>query len=1009
VANFQVLESGLRVPRWIAAFDFIDDEFGCRGLVYDEALAADEIKELRDCAGNLPVMSRKEFVDSVLLAKAYELRATIVSSPFAWSRLAFRHKPASGEPDGFSFQFSDRMYRCRPQLKHRDNRTAKELDPRFRIIAAKAQQSLMSFTAKGKPGPVEQSRSRAWRGNITDITSVATAFFTEPYTLPELCQLLGTETKPGTIIRGQALSITDAAERCLVNVKAIWECYEKLGAFWSELRIPNTPMQWLFSGASIGKALLKETGLKAWLEQQPEFSPDILDKIMQTFHPGRADIRWVRKPVIGADVDIKGCYSTSMILADLQAFMISKGGETFDCTEQVRRRQSVFTRSYLRDPEHIRHPFPSDITVPYNSYAVIVKVQADGDYLPVRYEQAEGNLGYLVTMVTSKEPMWVTLADCDMSQIHIGKPVKVLEAIGFKPLSPQPNLRPITLAGKTIDLYHDSFVQASVELRDEIKRKAAGARSEQLARVADMLKEISVAMSYGVFAELNAEDLSAPVTRTMPDGEQLIEHQEEIPGQLFDPLIATTVTGLSRLWLACLESLIEEHKLDYALMHTDGVFIIKGNKIIRDLDEDGISMGVKAVRPLTEKEFICYLEEIQAWFKPLYPYGDRDNPNAQFLKLEPENFHPETGEWQPACCFAIGINSHVLYKAVDGVPVIRKFSEHTLGSVMPPYIGGQKASIPEPLPGLIKDPSKRWIYDAWYSTLTNTVWIDNKPVATRYPASTPAILRSFDRYNEDKSYSDQIRPWDIVQAYWGRGTKDKGYWLAPASADPFKPALVINRDTGEIRSPENMHFVTYLDMFGDHQAPHDEDMIRHGEIADQQIFYEGPLLRPHFVKKGRRISIGKEMHKLIDLETRNDPDTSRLTVRLERKRNDSSRCRQSRLGERRGIDVSAEFMEECDDTYNDQHVVESLRTVCKQIGQTAVANALGVGQPRISKMLRSGKIDMRYKAEIVAWARQRLNEREPDYLVEDDESDDRGSEREAEGFRQIDIDVSSLQ
>jgi hypothetical protein len=60
-------------------------------------------------------------------------------------------------------------------------------------------------------------------------------------------------------------------------------------------------------------------------------------------------------------------------------------------------------------------------------------------------------------------------------------------------------------------------------------------------------------------------------------------------------------------------------------------------------------------------------------------------------------------------------------------------------------------------------------------------------------------------------------------------------------------------------------------------------------------------------------------------------------------------------------------------------------------------------------MLRSGKIDMRYKAEIVAWARQRLNEREPDYLVEDDESDDRGSEREAEGFRQIDIDVSSLQ
>jgi hypothetical protein len=858
----------------------------------------------------------------------------------------------------------------------------------------------MSFTAEGKPGPVKQSRSRAWRGNITDLTSVATALFTEPYTLPELCQLLGTETKPRTIIRGQALSITNAADGCLVNVKAIWECYERLRGFWSELRIPNTPMQWLFSGASIGKALLKETGLKAWLEQQPEFSSDILDKIMQTFYPGRADIRWVRKPVIGADVDIKSCYPSSMILADLQAFMISTGRETFDCTEQVRRRQSMLTRDYLRDPEHIRHPFPSDITVPYNSYAVIVKVHADGDYLPVRYEKADGSFGYLVTMVTSKEPMWITLADCDMSQIHIGKPVRVLEAIGFKPLPPQPNLRPITLAGKTIDLYHDSFVQALVELRDEIKRKAAAAQSEQLCRVADMLKEISVAMSFGVFAELNAEDLSSPVTRTMPDGEELIEHQEEVPGPLFDPLIATTVTGLSRLWLGFLESLIEEHNLDYALMHTDGAFIVKGNKIIRDLDADGISMGIKAVRPMTDKEFIRCIEEIQAWFKPLYPYRDRDNPNAQFLKLEPENFHPNTGEWQPLYCFAIGVNSHVLYNVVDGAPVIRKFSEHTLGSGIAPYIGGQSPAIPEPLPGLVKDPRKRWIYDVWYSILADIAWIDHKPVVTRYPVSTPAILRSFDLYNRDKPYTEQIRPWDIIQTCWGRGTKDKGYWLAPVCADAFNPAVVINRDTGEIRAPKNMHFVTYFDMFCDYQAPQDED-ICDSEIADDKLFYEGRLLRPHYVEKGRRISIGKEMHKLIELVARNDPDSSKLTVRLESKRNDSSRHRQKRLGERRGIDVSAEFIEQCDETYNDQDAIELLRALCNEIGQMAVANALGIGQPRISKILRSGKIDIRYKAEIAVLA-ERRNEQGADYLVDDDDCD---GEREIEGLGQVGIRV----
>jgi hypothetical protein len=924
---------------WVAAFDFIDDEFRYRGLVYDEALPAGEVNELRNCASGLEVMSRKEFVDSVLLARAYELRATILSSPFALSCLALKHTPARGEPDGFSLQFSDRMYRCRKQPRNRDSRTQKERDPRFRIIATKAQQSLMSFTAEGKPGPAKRSRQKAWRGNITDITSVATAFFTEPLSLRELCQLLGASTQPQTITRRETIPITDAANRCLVNVKAIWECYERLRRFWSELNIRNTPMQWLFSGASIGKALLKETGLKAWLEQQPEFSPDILDKIMQTFYPGRADVRWMRTPVIGADVDIKSCFPTAMILADLQAFMISSGRETFDCTEQVRQRQRTFTRDCLRDPENIRRPFPKEIPIPYNSYAVIVKILADSDYLPVRYEKTDGNFGYVVTTITSKEPMWVTLADCDLSQIHTGKPVKVLEATGFKPFGPQPNLRPVTLAGKTIDVYRDSFVQQLVELRGEIKSKAAAAQSAKLLRVADMLKEVSVAMSYGVFAELNAEDLSRQVTRTMPDGEELIEQQEEIPGQLFDPLIATTVTALSRLWLGCLESLIEEYNLDYAFMHTDGAFIVKGNIIIPDLDKDGVSMGVKA-RPMTDNEFVCCVEEIQAWFKPLYPYRDRDNANAQFLKLEPENFDPVTGEWKPLYCFALGANSHALYNVADGVPVIRKFSEHTLGSVMPPYIGAQKASIPEPLSGVVKDPSKRWIYDVWYCILTNADWIDHKIVVSRYPTSTPEILRSFDLYNKDKPYSDQIRPWDTIQAYWGKG-KDKGYWLAPASADLFNPPVVINRDTGEIRSLENMQFVTYFDMFCGQQAPHDEDMFRASEIADDRTFYEGPLLRPHFVEKGRRISIGKEMHKLVELETRNDPDGSRLTVRLERKCNDTSRHRKKQLGERNGIAVGQEFVELCNETYTDEFVLDLLRELCREMKQRGIANALG--------------------------------------------------------------------
>jgi hypothetical protein len=296
--------------------------------------------------------------------------------------------------------------------------------------------------------------------------------------------------------------------------------------------------------------------------------------------------------------------------------------------------------------------------------------------------------------------------------------------------------------------------------------------------------------------------------------------------------------------------------------------------------------------------------------------------------------------------------------------------------------------------------------------LTNAEWVDHRPVVTRYPASTPAILRSFDHYNKDKPYSDQIRPWDMIQAYWGKG-KDKGYWLAPASADPYRPAVVINRDSGEIRrSPENMLFVTYFDMFCDQQAPHNEDMICPTEMADGKTFNEGRLLRPHYVEKGRRISIGKEMHKLIELEMRNDPDGSKLTVPLEHKRNGTSCYRQRRLGERNGIAVGHEFIEQCDDTYTDDYALDLLEALCKELGQTAVGNALGVGQQRASRLLRTDKIDTLYKAEIIALAQRSgfmSDELSPSLRVEIDydESDDRDHERMIEGFRELGIDLPS--
>jgi hypothetical protein len=53
-------------------------------------------------------------------------------------------------------------------------------------------------------------------------------------------------------------------------------------------------------------------------------------------------------------------------------------------------------------------------------------------------------------------------------------------------------------------------------------------------------------------------------------------------------------------------------------------------------------------------------------------------------------------------------------------------------------------------------------------------------------------------------------------------------------------------------------------------------------------------------------------------------------------------------------------------------------------------------------MLRSGKIDIRYKAEILHWQNSAAMRKEQIILVEDDDCD---SERESEGLRQVGIRV----
>ncbi|HEX2346824.1 MAG TPA: hypothetical protein VHI51_00180, partial [Ktedonobacterales bacterium] len=82
--------------------------------------------------------------------------------------------------------------------------------------------------------------------------------------------------------------------------------------------------------------------------------------------------------------------------------------------------------------------------------AMLVQIQPEADILPVRAPY-DGGSSYTIGLnyLTSRQPLWYTLADCIASTTLAGKPPKVLRALRFRPDGMQDGLRPLTLLGES--------------------------------------------------------------------------------------------------------------------------------------------------------------------------------------------------------------------------------------------------------------------------------------------------------------------------------------------------------------------------------------------------------------------------------------------------------------------------------------------------------------------------------------------------------------------------------
>jgi hypothetical protein len=848
-------------------------EFGGIFYVPDDplALTPQDIATIKAYARThkLQLRTVRDFVDNVFFEVGYRWRGNIVgfNLPFDISRLAISHEAARAvtftprdAPEvkitnrsmvgGFTFRMSKNT-RLNVRIKHRSSKDA-----------------FFQFTSliKGK---------RARRGFFVDVKTIAAALLGNAFSLKNLAKELDVphqklrEDEHGGPVTDKYL---DYAVR---DTLATWECFRTLRDRYKSYHLTQTPLHTLHSEASVGKAYLKEMGIRPFMEVQPGFPRELLGAAMSSYFGGRSEVHIRRDVTRILYCDFLSMYPTVSTLMGMWSWVHAQRIVPKDATQEIQAILGRVTIADLQNPAF------------WPSLTAIVQIQPDGDILPVRAKYGVEDEQYRLALnyLTSKTPLWFTLADCIASALLTGRPPKVVKAWQFAPIGVQQNLKQIDIAGNPaywVDPSSEDFYKRLIDLRRTIQageKQAKGEQASILKHEQLALKNVANATTYGIFIELNPEDAKQKSSGTCYSyGEAFPTElsKYELPGTYYHPLIGVFTTGAARLMLAIAERLAIEAGINWAFCDTD-------------------SMALAKPDVMAEEEFLVKAQAVRDWFTPLNPYTEK----GPVFKIEDDNFRLKDGrptkEIEPLYCYAISPKRYALFNlGADGKPIIRKALAHGLGHFYAPTKGDPiHKSVPKPVIPLHEMDIKAWQYNFWYRILEAGIAgravkpkIDDlpgfkRPAATRYGASTPNILAWCKGFNAGLRYGDQIKPFNFMLRFYAglvpppRRLEDdeaprKGKLrqlrpIAPFDLDTRRAArLCRDRSTGEKID------YTYLSSYEDELAPyhiHPDSKFLKGQYDDTGFTYRRNVVA------GNVHNIGKEADSLEpQLEHGIDPE-----------------------------------------------------------------------------------------------------------------------------------------
>lgn len=590
-----------------------------------------------------------------------------------------------------------------------------------------------------------------------------------------MARLLGTEHQKSEEAHGEQISDSylDYARN---DVQVTWECWQELKARYERFGLPPPPWK-VHSEASIGKAHLNKIELDPFRVLN-DWSPHVLAAVMETYYGGRAECSIRRVAMPGVYLDFASQYPTVFVLQGLQRFLTAQ--------------RVAF---HEQDPQHAQDLL-ENVTVEHvvgkdlwrDELTALALVAPDGDRLPTRArynarqprrdgKHKSGSYNVGVPYRYGGPPQWYTLADCAASTLMTGKAPRILKVLRFTTDGTQPNLQPINVAGDAhyrVDPREQDFIARLVEMRADAKthsKRALGDGEAERAAFLDSsqqaMKATANATSYGSAIELNPVEhrKGAWVTIHLPDGSshRAKNDRTEEPGKWFHPLIATLVSAGGRLLLATAMRLIEDRGGSHVFCDTDGIFVAAtehGHLIPCPGGPHQTNEGLAAVRALSWPQ----VQRVVDRFTPLDPYTGKGHPQS-ILKIEEENYDPDTGRQRRIECWAIAAKRYGIFvRRSDGAPLVigsgdkRKRSEHGLGHLLPPYARSPDLS------------DRAWL-DEWWEHLLHLelgfldhpepAWF-NAPAVGRVSVTSQRDLKTFAAYNDGKPYTAQVKPWGFL-------------------------------------------------------------------------------------------------------------------------------------------------------------------------------------------------------------------------------------------------------